>query len=94
MNGDADPLLVRCTACVQSRCEVFCGNGAIVPVCGDILVETRKCAGCGQYDGNRMPGCIASCPNAAEKLAAGPEGAEQKQIKAALALPLLTGGML
>ncbi|MDR1412026.1 MAG: hypothetical protein LBI91_07460 [Spirochaetaceae bacterium] len=89
MNGNADPLLVRCTACVQTRCQVSCGCGAIVPVCGDILVETRKCAGCERLGGGSLPGCIASCPNAEEKRIAGNGDIKQKQIEAVTAMPLL-----
>jgi hypothetical protein len=87
MSGAADPALVRCTACAEIRCTVFCGNDAIVPVCGDILVEMRKCADCGRRGGSPIPECIASCAHAVEKRIAGDESPEQKQVKAALALP-------
>jgi hypothetical protein len=86
-NGAIDPALVRCTACVEIRCTVFCGKDAIVPVCGDILVEMHKCVDCEHWGGSRIPECIASCLNAEEKWIAGDESPEQKQIKAALALP-------
>jgi Fe-S-cluster-containing hydrogenase component 2 len=89
MNGDVDPLLVCCAACAQARCEVFCGNDALVPVCGDILVETQKCAGCGRRGEGCIPGCIASCPNAAEKRIVEGGDIKQKQIKAATVMPLL-----
>ncbi|MDR1025720.1 MAG: hypothetical protein LBL56_08330 [Treponema sp.] len=89
MNSDIEPLLVCCTTCAQTRCEVFCGNDAIVSVCGDILVETQKCAGCERRGGGRIPGCIVSCPNAAEKRIAEGGDIKEKQIRAATALPLL-----
>jgi Fe-S-cluster-containing hydrogenase component 2 len=89
-DGNTDPALVRCAGCALIRCAVFCDKNAIVPVCGDILVETRKCLDCDRRGENRMPGCVASCPNAVEKHIAGDESAEQKQTRAASIMTLWT----
>jgi Fe-S-cluster-containing hydrogenase component 2 len=64
-------MFVRCDGCAEAACALECGQGAIIEVAGDILVDRAKCVPCDtrrtEEAGGGLPRCIALCDKAGVK---------------------------
>jgi hypothetical protein len=94
--GTFEPLLIRCTGCMQNPCTLSCGSNAVVYIRGDLLLEAHKCSVCERFqevagtctDG--IPPCITTCHHSEDKVVLEVLSGAQKRIKNADLLPLLT----
>ncbi|MDR0408978.1 MAG: hypothetical protein LBH18_01070 [Spirochaetaceae bacterium] len=90
MSGENFFLMVRCLECTQRVCTLVCTNAALVFVHGDLLIDARKCSGCGRStlkDG--LPGCVADCPHANQKAVITETSLENKRTQAVNAMSLI-----
>ncbi|MDR0628895.1 MAG: hypothetical protein LBG24_04530 [Treponema sp.] len=94
--GSFEPLLIRCTGCMQNLCTVSCGSNAVVYIRGDLLLEAHKCSVCERYQAavgtgtDGIPPCITACHHSKDKVVLEALSGAQKRIKNADLLPLLT----
>ncbi|MDR1302694.1 MAG: hypothetical protein LBK43_09545 [Treponema sp.] len=86
-----EPIVIRCTGCMQSHCTVSCRSNAVLYIRGDILLEAHKCGVCEQYQAaaGPIPPCITRCYHSTDKVVLEALSAAQKRTKSADCLPLL-----
>jgi Fe-S-cluster-containing dehydrogenase component len=82
-------LIVRCLECAQDSCVVVCGDSALAFISGDLLVDTKKCPDCRNFNLNGgLPGCIADCKHAVQKAIITKTTIEDKRTQAVNAMSM------
>ncbi|MDR1030895.1 MAG: hypothetical protein LBL76_08485 [Treponema sp.] len=86
-----EPIVIRCTGCMQHCCTVSCKRNAVIYIRGDLLLEAHKCGACEQYQAaaGPIPPCITRCYHATNKVVLEALSAAQKRTNSAEFLPLL-----
>jgi len=88
MNGEYNPILIRCKGCEQATCTISCSSDAMVYMRGDLLIETSKCTTCNK-NGFPIPICVTDCHCSGDKVILEEVSIEEKRKTTAHILPLL-----